>query len=453
MLNKRCDGPTNQLIRLSISATLTVGIFTGLPTPAIFAQEAGNFVPVVVTSVTGELEDETRKLLVENFTEVIRASTLRSLGREFYGTSKADGFAGASSTGPIGLLRKTLSSMDRDLAVRVAQIYPKLKAPVSGTATNRIELFWTDRPVGTEVIGGAGEAMGLLLKVMGPSVRTENSTQNPFALRIGHKALQMRTATEPEAQGGRAAMFADAPRAWVALREANPEDWVPLHIEAMISLNQRKQVTTRIAVSLLPQGFKIEKERLGDFSIDKVFYQPERDNRSIMRVSLERTYDASALGRVASTNGPLVMRAEFGPLQQNGVGADVCVGEKCLARVDSVPTIHARINASWLVNTFSKVLSLNDVKILMVAVGINVDTLNVEASASELPMVLKTYTFGHKVVDMNRNTRPYNPLEAMQKSLIGDNVTAGLSARMRAEGEAAEKRVNESLQAVVDLFR
>ena len=68
-------------------------------------------------------------------------------------------------------------------------------------------------------------------------------------------------------------------------------------------------------------------------------------------------------------------------------------------------------------------------------------------------MLLKTYTFGWKVVDMKRNTRPLNPLEAIQKTLVGDQVSAGLSDRLQTEGANAEKSVNQSLQTIVDLFR
>jgi len=420
-----------------------------LVTPVVArGQAAGDFHPVVVTSSSGEIDPASQKILVETFSEVIRSSSLRSLGREFYGTSAKDGFAGVSSKGPIGLLRRALVSMDKEMADRVTAIHPKLKAPTTDAALSHMELFWTSRTMGSEVLGPNGDALGVLLKMLGPTVRKNDETMNPFALQLGEKAAKLHIATIDEVPGGRATLVNEARDAYSALRELNADAWVPLHLDSAIKIDKSKTITTRVAVTMIPVGFKFEKEKVGDFSIERTTYEPERDNRSVIRITFQRTYAADNRQRP-----PLLIKVDFGPLRLNGMDADVCIGDNCLKKDDSVPTIHALMDGGWLKNLFAKTLSLNQVKILIASLGINIEDLSVDPATSELPLLLQTYTFGWKVVDMKRNARPLNPLEAIQKALVGDQVNAGLSERLKTEGDKAETKINESLQAVVDLFR
>ena len=146
-----------------LTSIFSLTLAFSLPASLSFGQQSGEFHPLVVTSSTGQIDLESQKLLVENFSEVIRSSSLRSLGREFYGTSSKDGFAGEGSKGPIGLLRKALISMDKDMAERVSKIHSKLQPPTSEAATNRMELFWSKRNIGSSALGTNGDSLGVLL--------------------------------------------------------------------------------------------------------------------------------------------------------------------------------------------------------------------------------------------------------------------------------------------------
>ena len=431
-----------------LTSIFSLTLAFSLPASLSFGQQSGEFHPLVVTSSTGQIDLESQKLLVENFSEVIRSSSLRSLGREFYGTSSKDGFAGEGSKGPIGLLRKALISMDKDMAERVSKIHSKLQPPTSEAATNRMELFWSKRNIGSSALGTNGDSLGVLLKILGPSVRKGTQTTNPFALQLGEKAVNLQIGTMAQVPGGRGSLIAESREAYGELKQMNDKAWIPLHVESLISIDASKTITTKIAVSMIPVGFKFEKEKVGDFSIEATTYKPEMDNRSVIRIIFHRTYTANN-----STRPPMLIKVDFGPLKADSTDADVCVGDACLRKVDGVPTIHAVMDAGWLMNFFSKALSLNRFQILISSLGINIEDLSVDAKTSELPMLLKTYTFGWKVVDMKRNTRPLNPLEAIQKTLVGDQVSAGLSDRLQTEGANAEKSVNQSLQTIVDLFR
>lgn len=444
-----CSTPKNKKTAgIRTSAFVAGALGSLLMSAASFGQTSGDFHPVVITTATGEHDQESRRLLVENYSDVVRASALKSLGREFYGTSAKDGFAGVGSKGPIGLLRKTLITMDKDMADRVSRIFQQLKPPTTDTAVDRMELFWTQRDLGSSVLGKQSDSMALLLKILGPSVRSNNQTTNPFALELGRKAMNLQIATSDQVAGGRNGVVAEAKDAYASLRELNQNAWVPLHVDSLVMMDKEKNITTKLAVTMIPVGFNFEKERVGDFSIERTTYRTELDNRSVIRIFFQRTYGANN-----SNRPPLLVKVNFGPLKADSTEADVCVGDGCLRKVDSVPTIHAVIDGGWLKNAFSKVLSLNKIQILIASLGINIENLSVDPGTSELPMLLKTYTFGTKVVDLRRNSRPYNPLEAIQKTLVGNQVSAGLSERLAAEGENAEKKINESLQSVVDLFR
>ena len=149
----------------------------------------------------------------------------------------------------------------------------------------------------------------------------------------------------------------------------------------------------------------------------------------------------------------MLIKVNFGPLERGSTDANVCIGDACLNKADSIPTIHALMDAGWVKNSLAQTLSLNSMMILISSLGINIETMSVDPATSELPILMKTYTFGWKIIDSKRFTRPLNPLEALQKIMVGDQVSASFSSRLQAEGSNAENRVNESLQSIIDLFR
>ena len=86
------------------------------------------------------------------------------------------------------------------------------------------------------------------------------------------------------------------------------------------------------------------------------------------------------------------------------------------------------------------------------SLGIKLATLEVDPASSELPVMVKTYTFGWKIIDTKRNVRPFNPLEAIQKSIIGERVSDGVSEMIQPASEKAEKSFNNAVKTVIALF-
>jgi hypothetical protein len=46
-----------------------------------------------------------------------------------------------------------------------------------------------------------------------------------------------------------------------------------------------------------------------------------------------------------------------------------------------------------------------------------------------------------------------NPIEAIQKSFIGDSVSQGISAELKVAGDNAEKSMNETLKPIIQFLQ
>jgi hypothetical protein len=143
----------------------------------------------------------------------------------------------------------------------------------------------------------------------------------------------------------------------------------------------------------------------------------------------------------------------FGFAQKDSLAADSCICNDCLNREDKVQTIYARLNAGWLWNFLAGTLSLHEFKILVNSLAVDIAQMTVNGPGSEVPLIMRTQTWGWKVVDTKRNLRPLNPIEAIQKSFISDSVSQGISAELKVAGDRAETSLNETLRPIIQLLQ
>jgi len=87
------------------------------------------------------------------------------------------------------------------------------------------------------------------------------------------------------------------------------------------------------------------------------------------------------------------------------------------------------------------------------SLAVKIDDMTVVGGNSELPLILRTQTWGWKVVDTKRNLRPLNPIEAIQKNLIGDSVASGLSSELKKAGDEAEQSLNAALKPIIEILQ
>jgi hypothetical protein len=200
-------------------------------------------------------------------------------------------------------------------------------------------------------------------------------------------------------------------------------------------------------VSMIPVGFSLPKDTMDEISIESVIYQPKKENADILQISTQRTYSPSG-----GNTQPAIVQVSFGPLDPSTMTSSVCTGDACMPRLETIPTITAVMTGSWYKKAFASALSLNQFKMMISSLGIDLKTLAVDSSSSELPVMVKTYTFGWKTIDTKRNVRPFNPLEAIQKSIIGDRVSDGISGVIQPASDQAEQSINRSVKAIIDLF-
>jgi hypothetical protein len=420
----------------------------GLWIPSVaLAQSTKNLHPVLITSKSGYVDPETRRILVENFSSAIRESSLKTLGQQFYGTDKSFGYSGSATPGPISSLRKMLVNMDLMMATRIRSIHHNLKAPATDNADNAIHFYWTTRTFGSKVLPINSSIVGMLFKILTPSPNKDSNAINPFAIQLGSQLMGLETAREAEIQGGMDSLAAESKSAYSQLRDLNQGAWLPLYFKAGISIDRTKTVKTSFMVSMIPVGFSLPKDTMDEISIESVIYQPKKENADILQISTQRTYSPSG-----GNTQPAIVQVSFGPLDPSTMTSSVCTGDACMPRLETIPTITAVMTGSWYKKAFASALSLNQFKMMISSLGIDLKTLAVDSSSSELPVMVKTYTFGWKTIDTKRNVRPFNPLEAIQKSIIGDRVSDGISGVIQPASDQAEQSINRSVKAIIDLF-
>lgn len=412
-----------------------------------WGQSTHNLHPIMVSSKGGQIDSATRNLMVATFSEAIRESSLKSLGQQFYGTSATSGFSGTSQAGPISMLRKTLLNFDMIMGEKVRQIHSRLKAPSTDAADNQLEFFWTSRTIGSKVLPVNGSLFGMLFKILTPSQKSGVKIENPFAIQIGSQLIAMEAAREQDVPGGTKSLADESKRAYSTLRNLNPGVWMPLYFKAGISINRDKTIISDFSVSMIPIGFTMPKDTMNDLSIDSVVYNPRMDYADVLHIRFQRAYEASN-----TPNSPAILKVNFGPLNTEDMASTVCTGDSCIERVDSIPTVNATMTGSWFKKAFASALSLNNFKMMIASLGIKLTSLEVDPDSSELPVMVKTYTFGWKIIDTKRNIRPLNPLEAIQKSLIGDRASEGISEMIQPASEKAEKSMNNAVKTVIQLF-
>jgi hypothetical protein len=335
------------------------------------------------------------------------------------------------------------------MADRLAVIFSNIKPPVSDAKTSNIELFWTKRSFATQASSRHSDALGVVLKMF--LSESKNSDQNPFALKTTGNLASIQVVREADIPGGKPSLLAESREFLTVLARENSKTWFPTQIQATISINREKLVNTRISVSMKPLGFQTGTKDAGDFVIESLKYEPSIDPSNLLQAVFARNY-SPADSKLTSRPAPIV-NLNFGPAKKESMDADVCIGNDCLQRLDKVPTVYARLDAGWLWNFLAGTLSLHEFRILVNSLAVDIDRMAAVGDTSELPLIMRTQTWGWKVVDTKRNTRPLNPIEAIQKSFIGDSVSQGISAELKVAGDNAEKSMNETLKPIIQFLQ
>lgn len=415
------------------------------------SQEMDKFRPVIITSSQGRIDQNSDRLLVEAFSSALKSGALKTLGREFYGVGGKD-FLGSGSKGPIGVMSRLLKQSDSDMAGRLAVIFPNIKPPTSETKTSNIELFWTKRVFPSQPSSFQNQALGVLLRMfLSDFPAPKSADQNPFALQVSGKVASIQVLREADIPGGRPSLFAESREFLTNLARESPKAWFPALIQSTISINREKLINTRISISMKPVGFLTGAKDAGDFVIESLKYEPSIEPSNLLQAVFERNY-SPADSKLSSRPAPIV-NLNFGPAKKESMDADVCIGNDCLQRLDKVPTVYARLDAGWLWNFLAGTLSLHEFRILVNSLAVDIDRMAAVGETSELPLIMRTQTWGWKVVDTKRNTRPLNPIEAIQKSFIGDSVSQGISAELKVAGDNAEKSMNETLKPIIQFLQ
>lgn len=419
--------------------------------PNSLAQDTAGFKPVIVTSSQGTIDRNSDRILIEIFSSVLKGGALKTLGREFYGVG-GDSFMGVGSKGPVGVMSRFLKQSDLDMADRLTNAYPSIKAPTTDLKTSNIELFWSKRNFSSQPSSFQSNALSLLLKMFLADVPSSaNSDRNPFSIQSAATLPSLQVLRLEDVSGGRAALVDETKEFLKTMARQNPDIWFPVYLQSSITINRERAITTRINVSMKPAGFQSPAKDAGDFVIESMKYIPSADHQGIFNASFDRSYTPKDVS-IRPRSAPIV-KLNFGFTQKDQITSDVCIGNDCLNRMDKVPTIYARLNAGWLWNFLAGTLSLHEFKILVNSLAVNLAQMTVEGSESEIPLIMRTQTWGWKVVDTKRNLRPLNPIEAIQKSFISDSVSQGISSELKVAGEHAEKSLNETLRPIVQLLQ
>jgi len=418
---------------------------------ALKAEPLDEFHPVILTSTTGTVDKNSDRLLVEAFSSALKSGALRTLGREFYGVG-GEAFAGVGSKGPIGVLSRFLKQSDVDMAGRLSAVYSAIKAPASDKKTTEIELFWTRRTFTGQSSSLKSTPMSLILKLLLPEQSSGFSQEpNPFAIQMGGKLLPLQIVRSRDVPGGGASLVTETLE-FVRLTAAQyPKSWLPAHIHASLTIERDRTVKTRVSVSMKPVGFQKAPKEAGDFVIYAMKYEPIKDETSLVTASFDRVYSPSDVN--SPRRAPPIVDLGFGPARPENLDIKTCVGNDCFDRLDKVPTIYARLDSGWLWNFLAGTLSLNEFKILVNKLAVDIDQMIVVGPNSELPIAMRTQTWGWKMVDTNRNLRPLNPIEAIQKSLIADSVSQGISSELKNAGDKAEQSLNVTLKPIVQFLQ
>ena len=415
------------------------------------SQEMSKFKPVIVTSSQGRIDQNSDRLLIEAFSSALKSGALKTLAREFYGVGGQD-FAGSGSKGPIGVLSRFLKQSDTDMANRLSVIFSNIKPPSSDIKASNIELFWTKRTFSPQPSSLQNDSLGIILKMFLADIpASKGFDQNPFALEMTGNLASIQVLREADIPGGKTSLLNESREFLAVLARESTKDWFPVQIQASMSINREKLVTTRISVSMKPVGFQAGSKDAGDFVIESLKYEPSIEASNLVQAVFARNY-SPADTKLPSRPAPIV-NLNFGPARKESMDADVCIGNDCLQRLDKVPTVYARLDAGWLWNFLAGTLSLHEFRILVNSLAVDIDRMTAVGETSELPLIMRTQTWGWKVVDTKRNTRPLNPIEAIQKSFIGDSVSQGISAELKVAGDNAEKSMNETLKPIIQFLQ
>jgi hypothetical protein len=415
------------------------------------AQDMEAFKPVIVTSSQGTIDRNSDRMLIEIFSSVLKTGALKTLGREFYGVG-GESFAGVGSKGPIGVMSSFLKQSDIDMADRLSLAYPSIKSPTTESKLSTIDLFWTKRQFSAQSSSFQSNAMSVLLKMfLADLPSAKNSDRNPFGIQMATKVSGLQIARLEDIPGGKATLVDETKEFLKLMARQSPNAWFPIHLQAAIAINRERVVSTRVSVSMKPLGFQAPSRDAGDFVIESMKYAPTGETLGVFQAAFDRTYtpkDVSVRPRPAP-----IVNMNFGFAQKDSLASDSCIGNDCLNRADKVPTIYARLDAGWLWNFLAGTLSLHEFKILVNSLAVDIAQMTVNGPGSEVPLIMRTQTWGWKVVDTKRNLRPLNPIEAIQKSFISDSVSQGISAELKVAGDRAETSLNETLRPIIQLLQ
>jgi hypothetical protein len=415
------------------------------------AQDINDYRPIIVTSSEGTIDNKSDRILVEIFSSVLKTGALKTLGREFYGVG-GESFAGVGSKGPIGVMSSFLKQSDIDMVEKLALAYSNIKAPTSEIKTSTIDLYWTRRKFSSPSSSFQSNAMSILLKMfLSDLPSNKDSDSNPFSLKTVANLSSLQIVRLKELPVARTSFIQETKDFLQLVSRAKPASWFPIQLHASIKINRERVIGTRVSISMKPVGFEAPSREAGGFVIESMKYLPASENGSIFQASFDRLYSPRDIG-VRPRPAPIV-DLNFGFTKKDSMDSDICIGNDCLTRTDKVPTIYARLNAGWLWKFLAGTLSLHEFKILVNALAVNIDQMSVNGEKSEIPLIMRTQTWGWKVVDTKRNLRPLNPIEAIQKSFISDSVSQGISAQLQEAGDQAEQSLNETLRPIINLLQ
>lgn len=416
-----------------LGASLMVVLFSGV------TEAATNLQPVAFYKFSSNIPEQKSAVVAESISRHLAAALVDVYATEMIGASSS--FSPKLDLAVIGSATYGISQLDLAMEkIVMPEVAPILKTlSQDEEATFAIEIYWADAetisalPADSRIGPGIIEAMQL----------TGNATASKLV------AQHWVDIDEVDPSGTiRASLFSTK-----ILRQLSveyPEQWVPFKSELTFTIDSGG-IGLNIFSLMHPYYFMkmLHKDQPG-IILDELMYVPSITNAyiDVAKLSIKRQYTARP------SDGSNAMHVTFGSWEESKFST--CKGDKCLASVDRVPTIHARVNftaTSWwgsLVGWFrSWIISKVDLRIMLQDIWLTCDRetqeLSVDPSKSIIPIALTTdEAFGSGAAYMLKNSTTSLGFN-FYEMFVGTQVTSGLSADLNNSVRAADLALSESI--------
>ncbi len=421
------------------------------------------FHPIIVTFQQGSASDAVKAGVIELLSDAIQKGTLRSLASGISGTGER--FKNRVIPGTLGGLTKAFTEIDKNVddGFRAFKNLPGHNFNGANWSFE-IHMTWTDRskfPPLTEELGGRMFAMLWTLGEAQARNALQKGNQDALASALTY-ANTIPIVNGNEVPGGLQSFFEDGVRAYADIAPRTANDWIPLYMGLTVSL-LNNELTLNTTAIIKPAELNLKLDDFNLVSARSLKYEPSRGLRTATHINLSKTY-----GSTRSESRSL-LKVTFGNISSNDIRSNSFCKLNCDKFLYQVPTLSLKLTPSFAAPEKMKVAAsligtvLSPFLDFFVLIKQIVIDFTDPAGPKVLPDKSQMVFISRQQIGAEEKLQVLNSSEEIRDGynlydkLIGhaleDRMTGQIRDGMSQLNNAADQKLNSSLEGISQLFK